>query len=179
MGQYLRNENNGGVSSDVEPSFRSRPLDGEVSFEADAEDAARAEASSVAERLVRLERQSRHIWLMFLATVLLAAYVMVLEFVPRQVTAETALTQSDAIRLVDSSGTTRVHLQMHSQEPVLQLMDSRGNPRLSLGMRLNDAPFIDLSDQKGRTRASLHMSQEDEPVLRLYDKNGETSFTIN
>ena len=61
----------------------------------------------------------------------------------------------------------------------MQLLDTSGKPRLSLGMRFDDTPFIDLSDRTGRTRATLELTEKDEPALRLFDENGEPTFNIN
>jgi hypothetical protein len=89
------------------------------------------------------------------------------------------LMESRELTLLDNEGNPRMFLRMYSKVPVLQLMDSTGRPRMSLGLRFDDTPFLDLSDAKGRTRASLEMTADDTPALRLFDEHGAPTFNIN
>lgn len=130
-------------------------------------------------RLKGLESQNRRLRFLVFTAYLLCGFVLYLEFAPTHSVVEETRTQSKEVLLVDNSGLARMHLRMYSDRPVLQLLDSNGTPRLSLGMRFDEAPFIDFSDKAGRTRATFNMSELDEPAIRLYDENGEPSFTLN
>ena len=89
------------------------------------------------------------------------------------------LVESEEVKLVDNTGKTHLFLHMHSRVPVLQLLDTSGKTRMSLGLRFADTPFIDLSDKTGRTRATFEMTAKDEPTLKLFNEDGEVSFAIN
>ena len=117
-------------------------------------------------------------WLV-VGVVVLAAYLAVRGFAPVSMTVQRALLESIEVNLLDASGKPRFFLRMYSSVPVLQLIDTNGKPRMSLGLRFDDAPFIALSDGKGRTRASFEMTREDQPMLRLMDERGNTTFQIN
>lgn len=130
-------------------------------------------------RLKGLESQNRRLRFLVFTAYLLCGFVLYLQFSPTHSVVEEKRTQSKEVLLVDNSGLARMHLRMYSDRPVLQLLDSNGTPRLSLGMRFDEAPFIDFSDKAGRTRATFNMSELDEPAIRLYDENGEPSFTLN
>ncbi len=136
--------------------------------------------SDTASRLEALERQSRRTRFLLLALVLLVGFVAFGRLVPsEQMSMRQTLTESKQLKLVDSSGNTRMFLRIYSHVPVLQLLDSKGKPRLSMGIRFDDTPFIDMSDKSGQTRATFEMTEEDEPTIRLYDEDGRASFTIN
>ena len=179
----LLNGSDNQFSTDVERRPFPYPSDREaasgVNAERGADEAQTPGNTPLAERLSRLERQNRYNRLMFLATLVLTTYLAMSLLAPRPVTVQKVITESDEVKLLDSSGTTRLYLRMYSHEPILQVMDSAGSPRLSLGLRFDDTPFIDLYDGAGRTRATFQMSEDDEPALRLYDEQGEPSFTIN
>jgi hypothetical protein len=68
------------------------------------------------------------------------------------------LLESRELKILDSDGNPRLFVRMYSRVPVLQVMDTAGKPRMSLGLRFDDTPFIDLSDATGRTRATLEMT---------------------
>lgn len=102
-----------------------------------------------------------------------------MQLFPDSVIVKQTLLESEEVKLIDKSGATRLFLRMYSRVPVLQIIDSKGKPRMSIGLRFDDTPFIDLSDHTGKTRATFEMTEDDEPTLRLFDANGETSFAIN
>lgn len=137
-------------------------------------------ADALLKRVEHLEKRYR---LMKLAGVMLVVVVLgywtVRNFVDTPVTVKKILLESQEVKLVDREGNTRFFLRLYSKVPILQLIDSNGKPRMSLGLRFDDTPFIDLSDKDGETRAVFEMTAEDEPTLRLLDKNGQTSFKIN
>ena len=89
------------------------------------------------------------------------------------------LMESRELTLLDNDGNARLFLRMYSKVPVLQIMDSNGKPRMSLGLRFDDTPFLDLSDSTGRTRATLEMTEDDSPAIRLFDETGSPTFNIN
>lgn len=131
------------------------------------------------DRVERLERGNR--WLRYIGVVL-ALVVIVLAYdrvFPEGVTVHKTLLESKELKLLDADGNPRLFLRMYSRVPVLQLMDHKGKPRMSLGLRFDDSPFIDLSDKTGRTRATLEMTEHDAPALRLFDEHGNVKFQIN
>lgn len=131
------------------------------------------------ERLDALERSNRRmrlgLWMSMLAVLLLGGHALF----PAATIVKQTLMESEEVKLVDNSGATRLFLRMYSRVPVLQLLDSNGKPRMSLGLRFDDTPFIDLSDKTGRTRATFEMTEDDEPTLKLFNQDGEVSFAIN
>lgn len=129
-------------------------------------------------RLNRLEKQNRRMKFAILGFLLLVGFLAFRQLVPSDVIIKQTLMESEEVKLVDKSGHTRFFLRMYSRVPVLQLLDSNGKPRMSMGLRFDDTPFLDLSDKTGRTRATFEMTAEDEPTLRLFDENGETTFKI-
>lgn len=179
MGQhnkiYLRQkENNRAFVSKAEEHAAPSPPAPESREESHAE-----AGPWIASRLDRLERQHRRTRVVVVALLLLGAYLVFVELAPRQLVVEKTHVESKELKLTDAAGTTRMFLRMYSDAPVLQLMDSHGQARLSLGMRFDDTPFIALSDGNGQTRATLEMTEGDEPALRLYDANGDPSFHAN
>ena len=98
---------------------------------------------------------------------------------PDSILVKQILMESEEVKLVDNTGKTRLFLRMYSRVPVLQLLDTNGKHRMSLGLRFDDTPFIDLSDKTGRTRATFEMTAKDEPTLKLFNEDGEVSFAIN
>jgi hypothetical protein len=89
------------------------------------------------------------------------------------------LVKSEELKLVDDSGSPRVFLRMFSGVPVMQVLDAKGNARLSLGLRFDDTPFIDLSDTSGITRMSFQITGGGEPAVNMYDGRGTPTFSIN
>ncbi len=130
-------------------------------------------------RLARLERRARVQFVMLVAACLLAVVLVVDKFVLENVIVQQTLMESKEITLIDNDGTARLFIRMYSKVPVLQIMDSSGKPRMSLGLRFDDTPFVDLSDARGRTRATFEMTEKDEPALRMFDENGNPTFNIN
>ena len=110
---------------------------------------------------------------------LLGAYAVSDRFDLEQAVVTPTLLESRELKILDSDGNARLFVRMYSRVPVLQVMDTAGKPRMSLGLRFDDTPFIDLSDATGRTRATLEMTEDDAPAMRLMDENGETTFRIN
>ena len=140
------------------------------------------EESSVAELMQRVARMERRIRVQFYAIALLmvaGAGVLFDKLLVDEVIAQHRLMESRELTLVDNAGNARLFVRMYSKVPVLQIMDSNGKPRMSLGLRFDDTPFVDLSDRTGRTRATFEMTEQDAPALRMFDQNGNPTFTIN
>ena len=137
------------------------------------------DTSLLASRLDRVERQNRWMKYTLLVLVLVVGYFTFEVVFPNGVVVHKTLLESKELKLLDSKGQTRLFLRMYSRVPVLQVLDTQGKPRMSLGLRFDDTPFIDLSDKTGRTRATFEMTAEDSPALRLFDENGDISFKIN
>lgn len=140
------------------------------------------EESSVAELMRRVARMERRIRVQFYALVLIAvtgAGFLFDRLLVEEVIVQQRLMESRELTLLDNAGNARLFLRMYSKVPVLQIMDSNGKPRMSLGLRFDDTPFIDLSDRTGRTRATFEMTEHDAPALRMFDQNGNPTFTIN
>lgn len=136
-------------------------------------------AGSLSRRLSKIEKQNFRLKLSMAALVLLVAYIAFGQTITDNIIVKQTLLESKELKLLDNEGNARLFLRMYSRVPVLQLLDSNGKPRMSLGMRFDDTPFIDLSDRTGRTRATLEMTGTDEPSLRLFDAKGEPTFIIN
>lgn len=134
---------------------------------------------SIRRRLERVERQNRWMRLGFLLLLLLGGYAVSDKIDLDQVVVRQTLLESQELKLLDNDGNARLFVRMYSRVPVLQVLDSAGKPRMSLGLRFDDTPFIDLSDGQGRTRATFEMTEEDAPAMRLMDESGKTTFRIN
>lgn len=134
---------------------------------------------SIRRRLERVERQNRWMRVGFLVLLLVAGYAVADKLDLDQVVVRQTLLESRELKLLDNDGNARLFIRMYSRVPVLQVMDGKGKPRMSLGLRFDDTPFIDLSDKSGRTRATFEMTDEDTPALRLLDESGTTTFRIN
>lgn len=138
--------------------------------------------SSVAELMRRVARMERRIRVQLYALVLVAVAGVGFLFdklLVEEVIVQQRLMESRELTLLDNAGNARLFLRMYSKVPVLQIMDSNGKPRMSLGLRFDDTPFIDLSDRTGRTRATFEMTEHDAPALRMFDQNGNPTFNIN
>lgn len=130
-------------------------------------------------RVAKLERRTR---VQFFALVIIALGGLGFFFdklLVDNVIVQQKLMESRELTLLDNDGNARLFLRMYSKVPVLQIMDSNGKPRISLGLRFDDTPFLDLSDRTGRTRATFEMTEDDAPALRLFDENGNPTFNIN
>jgi hypothetical protein len=134
---------------------------------------------SIRRRLERVERQNRWMRLGFLLLLLLGAFAVSDELNLDQVVVRQTLLESRELKLLDNDGNARLFVRMYSRVPVLQVLDTAGKPRMSLGLRFDDTPFIDLSDADGRTRATFEMTEDDAPAMRLMDESGKTTFRIN
>lgn len=133
----------------------------------------------LAQRLHVAERQSRWLkYILFLMAPLLI-YVFIGQELPQQIVRKEALVAADRMELFDAHGNTRMYMRVYSGVPVVQLVDKRGTPRLSLGLRYDNSPFISLSDVTGQTRASLQVGADDHPALKLFDEKGEPAFSAN
>ena len=130
-------------------------------------------------RLDKVEKQNFRMKLALVVLVMIVGYLGFEQIVTDSTIIRQTLMESRELKLLDNNGNARLFLRMYSRVPVLQLLDSHGKPRMSLGMRFDDTPFIDLSDKTGRTRATLELNENDEPALRLLDENGEPTFKIN
>ena len=134
---------------------------------------------SIRRRLERVERQNRWMRLGFLLLLLLGGFAVSDKLDFEQAIVRQTLLESQELKLLDNDGNARLFVRMYSRVPVLQVLDSTGKPRMSLGLRFDDTPFIDLSDGHGRTRATFEMTEEDAPAMRLMDEAGKTTFRIN
>jgi hypothetical protein len=130
-------------------------------------------------RIGTLERQGRRLRYAVLGAVVFCVALTATGIFPDSTIVKQTLMESEEVKLVDNTGKTRLFLRMYSRVPVLQLLDTAGKPRMSLGLRFDDTPFIDLSDKTGRTRATFEMTEKDEPTLKLFDAGGDVSFSIN
>ena len=131
------------------------------------------------ERVARLERRSR---VQFFALVILALAAIGFLFdglLVEHVIVRQKLMESKELTLLDNDGNARLFLRMYSKVPVIQIMDSNGRPRMSMGLRFDNSPFLDLSDRSGRTRATFEITEDDAPALRMFDQNGNRTFNIN
>ncbi len=136
-------------------------------------------ANVLVARIEQLEQQARRLRYAVLGAVVFCVALTAHSVFPDSVIVRQTLMESEEMKLVDTAGNTRLFLRMYSRVPVLQLLDTAGKPRMSLGLRFDDSPFIDLSDKTGRTRATFEMSEKDEPTLKLFNEDGEVSFAIN
>ena len=135
--------------------------------------------ASIFLRVQRIEQRHR-LFALLLLTVAVGVLFAAFGFLSQsRITPSNSLETSDELKLVDSFGRTRVFLRLHSEVPVMQVLDARGRPRLTLGLRFDDTPFIDLSDESGATRASLQVTSGGEPTIRMYNRQGESTFTVN
>jgi hypothetical protein len=157
------------TNASPDPSVASQPAN---VFESNHE-------SVLTARIERLERQARRSRYAMLGAVVFCVALTAHSVIPDSVIVRQNLMESEELKLVDTSGNTRMFLRMYSRVPVLQLLDTAGKPRMSLGLRFDDSPFIELSDKTGRTRATFEMTEKDEPTLKLFNKDGEVSFAIN
>ncbi len=135
--------------------------------------------NGIERRMERLERQNFRMKLALVLLVLVVGYLAFDQVISGSTIIKQTMMESRELKLLDKDGNARLFLRMYSRVPVLQLLDSHGKPRMSLGMRFDDTPFIDLSDKSGQTRASLELTEDEEPALRLFDEHGETTFKIN
>lgn len=140
------------------------------------------EESSVAEMMRRVTQMERRIRIQLYAIILLAVGglgVLLNTVLIGNVGVQQRLSESRELTLLDNAGNARLFVRMYSKVPVVQIMDSNGKPRMSLGLRFDDTPFLDLSDSTGRTRATFEMTEQDTPALRMFDQNGNPTFNIN
>ena len=131
------------------------------------------------ERVARLERRARVQFYALVVLTLAGVGFLFDGLLIEHVIVRQTLMESKEITLLDNDGNPRLFLRMYSKVPVLQIIDSNGKPRMSLGLRFDDSPFVDLSDRSGRTRATLEITERDTPALRMFDQNGNTTFNIN
>jgi hypothetical protein len=132
----------------------------------------------ILEQLRKVERQSRAMQIGLIAGLIVLA-VAADPFSMIEAGVSKPLVQSDELKLVDGRGSPRVFLRVYSGVPVMQVLDAKGNPRLSLGLRFDDTPFIDLSDTSGITRMSFQITGGGEPAMNMYDRRGKPTFSIN
>jgi hypothetical protein len=136
------------------------------------------EFATLENRVAQVETQNRRLKWGIVGILLMLGYLSYEKFAPADIIVRQTLMESEEVKLVDKSGQTRFFLRMYSRVPVLQLLDTSGKPRMSLGLRFDDTPFIDLSDRSGNTRATFEMTAQDQPTLKLFDEQGETTFTV-
>jgi len=130
----------------------------------------------LAQRMQRAERQSRWLKIVLFIMAPLLVYVFIGHELPEKLVRKEPLVAASHMQLYDDDGNTRLYMRVYSGVPVVQLIDAKGKPRLSLGLRYDNSPFISLSDTEGQTRATLQVGEDDKPALRLYDEQGEPSF---
>ena len=131
------------------------------------------------ERVARLERRTRTQFFALILFALVGGGFLFDGLLVEQVIVRQKLMESKELTLLDNDGNARLFLRMYSKVPVLQIMDSNGRPRMSLGLRFDDSPFVDLSDRTGRTRATFEITEDDAPALRMFDQDGNPTFNIN
>jgi hypothetical protein len=161
--------------SSVDPGGPQGPGTGPVS----GGKAGQEPVEALSRRLTRVERSNRWLKLVLILVTGLAGYASLDKLFPDVVMVQRTLLESRELKLIDNSGQPRLFLRMYSRVPVLQVLDAKGKPRMSLGLRFDDTPFIDLSDQRGNTRATFEMTEEDNPALRLFNERGDVTFAIN
>lgn len=163
----------------VPPAVLALATGSGVQVESAVDGADGALVAAMQERIERLEKQARRMRYAVLAAVVFCVALTAQAAFPDSTIVKQTLMESEEVKLVDNAGHTRLFLRMYSRVPVLQLLDTSGKPRMSLGLRFDDTPFIDLSDRTGRTRATFEMTEQDEPTLKLFNEDGEVSFAIN
>ncbi len=130
-------------------------------------------------RVAKLERRNRIVILIFTLFIVAALVTLMGTWLNQTIIVQQKLMESKELTLIDNKGNTRMFIRMFSRVPVLQILDSNGKPRMSMGLRFDDTPFIDLSDRKGNTRATLEITADDSPALTMFNEQGDTTFTIN
>ncbi len=134
---------------------------------------------SLPRRLEKAEKQSRHVKLALLFMMPLLIYFFVGQIVPKTTVESVDLVLADRLRLFDRHGNTRMSLSVYSGAPVMQFIDEKGVPRLSLGLRYEDSPFVSLADVAGHTRATIQLDEKDRPELTVFDEEGMPTFCAN
>ncbi len=140
------------------------------------------EDSSVEEllaRVVKLERRNKFVIYAFALILTVVLVGVGGEILNQTVIVQQKLMESKELTLVDNQGNARLFIRMFSRVPVLQVLDSNGKPRISMGLRFDDTPFIDMSDRQGNTRTTLEITADDSPALSMFNEKGDTTFTIN
>ena len=102
-----------------------------------------AQMHELLQRMDYLEKRYRVLKLvgvLFLVVVL--GYWIVKNVSDAPVTVKKILMESQEVKLVDTEGNTRFFMRLYSKVPILQLIDSNGKPRMSLGLRFDDTPFM-------------------------------------
>ena len=130
-------------------------------------------------RVAKLERRNRFVMFTFALFLVAALVVASGAYLNQTIIVQPKLMESKELTLIDNEGNARLFIRMFSRVPILQILDSNGKPRMSMGLRFNDTPFIDLSDRRGNTRATLEITADDSPALSMFDEQGDTTFTIN
>lgn len=138
-----------------------------------------AAVADVMHQMAKLERRVRVQFCVLTIVVIGGLALFFKNLLVEDVIIRQTLMESKELKLLDNDGNARLFLRMYSKVPVLQIMDSNGKPRMSLGLRFDDTPFLDLSDRSGRTRATFEMTEDDAPAIRLFDENGNRTFNIN
>jgi len=140
------------------------------------------EGTSVGDLLLRvtmLERRNRIVIFTFALLLVAALTTAAIAYLSQTIIVQQKLMESKELTLIDNDGNARLFIRMVSRVPVLQIMDSNGKPRMSMGLRFDDTPFIDLSDRNGNTRSTLEITSDDSPALFMFNEKGDTTFTIN
>jgi hypothetical protein len=140
------------------------------------------EDSSVEEllaRVIKLERRNKVVIYTFTLFLTLALIGLGGEILNQTIIVQQKLMESKELTLIDNDGNARLFIRMFSRVPVIQVLDSNGKPRISMGLRFDDTPFIDMSDRKGNTRTTLEITTDDSPALSMFNEKGDTTFTIN
>jgi hypothetical protein len=126
-------------------------------------------ATTIEERLTRLERKNRRLTLALMSVGMAAIVAVAMgqgapAVVPQEVTAH-------KLTLVSNNGELQASLMMGKYGPELNLYDEKGKLRVSLSVYKEFGPELALKDENGRTRVSLWVDKENGPNLSLDDEN--------
>jgi hypothetical protein len=80
--------------------------------------------------------------------------------------------------LADAAGTTRAGLSLQGKGPELDMRDSAGMARASLGVGANDRPGLVFNDAGGEARAIFGLEAGGDPALGMNDAAGKQRMTL-
>ena len=124
---------------------------------------------------MRVDRHTKVLLTIIAATLLWLAFVETRRQVQSQ-PATTRVLRADRFELVDRQHRVRATLGFSEGEPELQLLDSKGEPHLSMRcVDLGKSGFADIAmyDNRGRVRALLDMRQ-----ITLYGADGHSGLLL-
>jgi hypothetical protein len=132
-------------------------------------------ATSIEERLTRLEGKNRRLTIAMLVTGVAAALVVAVGMAGPEAVPE--VVRAHKFELLDDNGKVRASLDLLRDQPTLNLLDENGKLRVALSAD-NGGPSLALSDGNGRTRASLKVT-ENGSAFALTDENGISRLVLN